>query len=196
MNNEIIEQLTTTEDKKQPLKATSFRLSEETTATFKAISNEIGGNPQETLSKLIEVYKLQANKAHSLDSGRKSEIERVERYTGGIISSFIGLVEELTTMEDSLRGQYSEEITQANEKATTLQELLENSDKKNEALQNEVKTLTEELMQSKEEIERLKVEAQNVVLTQALTQALERMGATVPATEQVNKPVKEKKTPK
>lgn len=188
MNNENIEQTTATEDKKIPLKATSFRLSEETTATFKAISNEIGGNPQETLSKLIEVYKLQANKVHTLNSGRKSEIERVERYAGGIVSLFIGLVEELATMEDSLRRQYSEEIKQGEESYNILVGLMECLEEENESLKKQVNSLTKELQDNNEEVERLKTEVQNVALTQALTQALERMGATVPIKEEQDAP--------
>lgn len=115
MNDETTEQAPAQEDKKQPLKATTFRLSEETTALFKAIANEIEGNPQETLSKLIDVYKLQAGKALTIDEGRKSEIERVERYAGGIVSCFTVLLEEVVTLEGTLGARYAEEIKNCKE---------------------------------------------------------------------------------
>ncbi len=199
MNQEETEQTIATEDKKQPLKATSFRLSEETTATFKAISNEIGGNPQETLSKLIEVYKLQAGKALTLDEGRKSEmIERVERYTGGILSCFTGLIEEITTLEETLRVQYAEEIKNSKEQYAFLEELSARTDQENQDLKKQVENLTQELETAKVENERLRAEAQNVDLTQALTKALERMGATVPqptAPDSPSQPQREKPDP-
>lgn len=44
-------------------KPKSFRINDETAEKFKEISNTIGGNQQETLTKLIEAFEFQSGKA-------------------------------------------------------------------------------------------------------------------------------------
>ena len=56
------------------LKPKSFRINDETAEKFKEISMNIGGNQQETLSKLIEAYEFQAGKAVLTE--KKADIEQ------------------------------------------------------------------------------------------------------------------------
>ena len=55
------------------LKPKSFRIDDETARKFKEISENIGGNQQEAMAKLIEAYEFQAGKAVLTDRRREGE---------------------------------------------------------------------------------------------------------------------------
>lgn len=175
------------EGKSKSMKTASFRLTDETHAIFKQIAKEIGGNPQETLSKLIDTYLFQASKQEGFMIGRRDEIERVERYSNCILSSFVALIDELGSLEDTVRVQFEQELKLAS--SNTLKAISER-----DALQTELESVKKELHNTKTELQAIKfqvkqleADAKNHDITQALTEALKQLKATPSSTDEEDK---------
>lgn len=86
------------------LKPKSFRIDDETAEKFKEISNTIGGNQQETLAKLIEVFEFQSGKA--ILTERKADIEQFERYVNAITRMFMGSLEDNQNIMETVRTEF------------------------------------------------------------------------------------------
>ena len=65
------------------LKPKSFRIDDETAEKFKKIASLIGGNQQETLSKLIETFEFQQGKV--VLTNKKDDIETFENYVTSLL---------------------------------------------------------------------------------------------------------------
>ena len=127
------------------LKPKSFRIDDITADKFKEISADIGGNQQETLSKLIEAYEFQAGKAILTD--KKSDIELFEKYVNSLTRMYMGSLEdnqtekEATDEANSLYG-INEELQrkiellkkESDAKISNLNIMLSDKDKLNQAL--------------------------------------------------------------
>lgn len=86
------------------LKPKSFRINDETAEKFKEISMNIGGNQQETLSKLIEAYEFQAGKAVLTE--KKADIEQFEKYITAITRMFMGSLEDNQNVSETIRTEF------------------------------------------------------------------------------------------
>lgn len=100
------------------LKPKSFRIDEATAERFKEISSQIGGNQQETLSKLIEAYEFQSGKAILTD--KKVDIEQFERYISAITRMYMGSLEDNQNITETVRTEYDALIKS---KDATIQDL-------------------------------------------------------------------------
>lgn len=86
------------------LKPKSFRIDDETAEKFKEISGAIGGNQQETLSKLIEAYEFQSGKA--ILTEKKADIEQFEKYVNAITRMFMGSLEDNQNITETVRTEF------------------------------------------------------------------------------------------
>lgn len=86
------------------LKPKSFRIDDETAEKFKAISNTIGGNQQETLSKLIEAYEFQSGKAVLTE--KKADIEQFEKYVTALTRMYMGSLEDNQNLTETIRTEF------------------------------------------------------------------------------------------
>ena len=86
------------------LKPKSFRINDETAEKFKEISMNIGGNQQETLSKLIEAYEFQAGKVVLTE--KKADIEQFEKYITAITRMFMGSLEDNQNVSETIRTEF------------------------------------------------------------------------------------------
>lgn len=102
------------------LKPKSFRIDDETAEKFKEISNSIGGNQQQTLSKLIEAYEFQSGKAVLTE--RKADIEQFERYTTAITRMFMASLEDNQNITETVKTEFDALLKS---KDTTIQDLQE-----------------------------------------------------------------------
>lgn len=110
------------------LKPKSFRIDDETAEKFKEISSSIGGNQQETLAKLIEVYEFQSGKAVLTE--KKADIEQFERYVTAITRMFMGSLDDNRNMQETVRTEFD---AQLKSKDTTIRSLQDD----NKALKDE-----------------------------------------------------------
>lgn len=86
------------------LKPRSFRIDEETAEKFKEISNTIGGNQQETLSKLIEAFEFQSGKVVLTE--KKADIEQFEKYVNAITRMFMTSLEDNQNTTELVRTEF------------------------------------------------------------------------------------------
>lgn len=86
------------------LKPKSFRIDDATAEKIKEISNSIGGNQQETLSKLIEAYELQSGKAVLAE--KKADIEQFERYITALTRMYMTSLEDNQNVAETVRTEF------------------------------------------------------------------------------------------
>lgn len=86
------------------LKPKSFRIDDETADKFKEISANIGGNQQETLSKLIEAYEFQNGKAILIKD--KESIEQFERYITALTRMYMSSLESKQNVTETVRTEF------------------------------------------------------------------------------------------
>ena len=86
------------------LKPKSFRIDDETADKFKEISANIGGNQQETLSKLIEAYEFQNGKALLIKD--KESIEQFERYITALTRMYMSSLESKQNVTETVRTEF------------------------------------------------------------------------------------------
>lgn len=126
----------------EELKTRSFRIEDATAEQFKAIAQEIGGNQQQALSKLIECYELQKGKAMLAD--KKGDIETFENYITSITNMFMSSLQDNQNMRENVRAEYDS--------------LLQSKDATIIELQEKVQSIKEVESASKEEVKRLQTE--------------------------------------
>ena len=71
---------------------------------FKEISAAIGGNQQQTLSKLIEAYEFQSGKAILTD--KKADIEEFEKYVTAITRKYMSSLEDNQNLSQTIRTEF------------------------------------------------------------------------------------------
>lgn len=107
------------------LKPKSFRINDETADKFKQISAEIGGNQQETLSKLIEAYEFQAGKVSLIE--KKADIELFEKYVNALTRMYMGSLEDNQNITGTVRTEYDGLLTAKDKTIQDLQKQLEDA---------------------------------------------------------------------
>lgn len=139
-------------------KVKSLRIDDETADKFKEISAAIGGNQQETMSKLIEAYEFQKGKVILLS--RKSDIEKFENYVTILTRLYMGSLEESQNLEDNVRVEFDAQlkskdqiIQELQEKNGVLNETKKAAINESEALKNENTELLQRLSTVKRELE-------------------------------------------
>lgn len=100
------------------VKPKSFRIDDETADKFKKIASDIGGNQQQTLSKLIEAYEFQSGKAVLVD--KKADIEEFENYITAITRKYMDSLEDNQNLSQTIRTEFD---AQLKSKDTTIQDL-------------------------------------------------------------------------
>jgi len=126
----------------EELKTRSFRIEDATAEQFKVISQELGGNQQQALSKLIECYELQKGKIALAE--RKGDIETFENHVTSLTNMFMACLQESNDMKEIVRAEYDS--------------LLKSKDAVILELQEQVKACKGVAEQSKEEVKALNVQ--------------------------------------
>ena len=96
----------------------SFRITDSTADKIKEIAAEIGGNQQQTLSKLIEAYELQKGKAVLAD--KRNDIETFENYINAITRMYMATLEDNQNVSTLVRTEFE---AQLNSKDNVIQNL-------------------------------------------------------------------------
>lgn len=104
------------------LKPKSFRIDNATADRFKEIAAQIGGNQQETLSKLIEAYEFQGGKAVLTE--KKADIDQFEKYVNALTRMFMGSLEDNQNITATVRTEYEAQLKSKDAVIQDLQEKL------------------------------------------------------------------------
>ena len=132
------------------LKPKSFRIDDETARKFKEISENIGGNQQEAMAKLIEAYEFQAGKA--VLTVRRQDIDKFESYVMAMTRMYMGSLEDCQNMAETIRSEFDallkskdSIIQDLQEKITLAKQLKEESSAKAKAHADENAHLKKEM---------------------------------------------------
>lgn len=136
------------------LKPKSFRLNEETAEKFKEISVAIGGNQQETLSKLIEAYEFQSGKAVLTE--KKSDIEQFEKYTSCLVRMYMGTLEDNQNLTETIRTEFDALLKSKESVIQDLQSQLTTAKQLKEEATSKAKVYTDENTRLNDVIDTLK----------------------------------------
>lgn len=124
------------------LKVKSFRIDEETAEKFKEVANEIGGNQQETLAKLIEAYEFQKGKA--ILTERKADIEKFEKYVSCLTTMYMSSLEDNQNITETVQIQFEALLKSKDEVIKYLQGQLKAAKELKEEATKKAKSLTDE----------------------------------------------------
>lgn len=100
------------------LKPKSFRIDDQIADRIKEISNHIGGNQQETFSKLVEAWEFQNGKA--ILTEKKADIEQFEKYATALTRMYMGSLEDNQNITETVRTEFEAML---HSKDTTIQDL-------------------------------------------------------------------------
>lgn len=101
------------------LRPKSFRLDDDTADKFRAICESTGGNQQETLERLIQVYELQAGKA--ILTERKADMQKFEKYSAILTRMYMNSLEENQHVTDVVRESFEDALKSKDETIMDLQ---------------------------------------------------------------------------
>lgn len=135
------------------LKPKSFRIDDETANKFKDISATIGGNQQETLSKLIEAYEFQNGKA--ILTEKKADIEQFENYVTALTRMFMGSLEDNQNVTETVKTQFEAQLKSKDITIQDLQEKLETAKQSEKEAKINSSTYSDENKRLNEYIESL-----------------------------------------
>lgn len=131
----------------------SFRIDDQTADKIKEIAGEIGGNQQETISKLIEAYEFQKGKSALPE--KKADIEQFERYSHCLTSMYMRVLEDNENITSTVRTEFESLLKSKDVTIQDLQGKLEIKD-------TLTKEMLEELEEQKEQAEKVKAELETL----------------------------------
>ena len=182
------------ENNSKELKPKSFRITDETAEKFKEITATLGGNHQETLSKLIEAFEFQAGKV-VLTEGRE-DLEQFERYVTAITRMYMSSLEANQTISETIRTEFdallkSKDMTiqDLQEKLTIEKQVAESATEKakscaeeNARLNNVIKKSTDEYNSKLDDMQSMLADKDS--LNKALTDSCNTLKAKAESLEQ------------
>ncbi len=131
----------------------SFRIDDQTSEKFKEISNEISGNQQETMAKLIEAYEFQKGKMVLVE--KRNDIDQFEKYISCLTNMYMRSLEDNQNITDTVRTEFQSQLQVKDNLISELQKKLEEN-------KNVVAAATQEAKQEKQQSEILKAELERL----------------------------------
>lgn len=104
----------------------AFRITEETANKFKEIAQDLGGNQQQTLAKLIEVYETESGK-EALPEMRE-QIDTFDSHLHALSAIFLQILESNHTMRAQVRTEYQAQLGSKDRTIMELQERLKETE--------------------------------------------------------------------
>lgn len=137
----------------------AFRITEETANKFKEIAQELGGNQQQTLAKLIEVYEMENGK-EALPEMRE-QIDTFDGHLHALSALFLQILETNHTMRAQVRTEYQAQLDSKDRTIMELQERMKETEdgkkewlKKEAAYETQLNIYAEDLKSLQKELEK------------------------------------------
>lgn len=155
----------TKDDKKEPAKEKeevkkkasstlprSFRVTEETLNKFREIAGEVGGNQEQTLARLIEVYEMQG--AKNAPNANMEEIDIFQGLQARLTDIYISALNTASDAKEAVRGEFKALIVSKERTIESLKDRIELLEKTNGNIQKDylaIKKAVEEIKKSESE---------------------------------------------
>lgn len=104
----------------------AFRITEETANKFKEIAQDLGGNQQQTLAKLIEVYETESGK-EALPEMRE-QIDTFDSHLHALSAIFLQILESNHTMRAQVRTEFQAQLGSKDRTILELQDRLKTAE--------------------------------------------------------------------
>lgn len=137
----------------------AFRITEETANKFKEIAQDLGGNQQQTLAKLIEVYETESGK-EALPEMRE-QIDTFDGHLHALSAIFLQILETNHSMRAQVRTEYQAQLGSKDRTILELQERLKEAEayklefkKKENDYAAQAKTDAEEIASLEKDLEK------------------------------------------
>lgn len=136
----------------------SFRVSDSTAEKFREIAQEIGGNQQTTMAKLIEVYEYQ--KVKEIAHCKSEEIKTFESYIHCLARMYTTALEEGVDAKNLAKSEYEAQLLAKDQIVAELQNRTRVAEEQKEELKTKAEQSLLVLSQQTENYEHLKAEYQ------------------------------------
>lgn len=135
------------------LKPKSFRITEETAEAFRKITEEIKGNQQVALAKLIETYELQRGK--EVLQERTADIEQFENHVTALTRMYMGVLEDSQQLTQTIRMEFAAQLQLKDTTIQNLNDQLNDAKKAKTEAEENVKSCKNLLYSKMDEVEAL-----------------------------------------
>lgn len=109
------------------IRVRSFRIDDQTAEKFKQIANQLGGNQQQTMVKLIEAYELQGSMTALPEY--KADIEMFEGLTTRLSQMYLSMLQANQEISQNIKAQYAEQINAKDRRINMLVSRLDSAQK-------------------------------------------------------------------
>lgn len=172
------------------IKATTFRLSEETIKSFRETAETHGMTQEQCLANLLHVFELK--EAKEVFKDRKKEIEIFEEYISRIQNLYLTSLEINLTEEERFKTEFNNDLEEKSNIIISLNKEIKSLKDKNEKLQEEILELKESLNKKETSLKVYdEMQAQNKFLINKITKDNESLSIKIKDLEEINLKSKE-----
>lgn len=167
------------------IKATTFRLSEETIKSFRETAETHGMTQEQCLANLLHVFELK--EAKEVFKDRKKEIEIFEEYISRIQNLYLTSLEINLTEEERFKTEFNNDLEEKSNIIISLNKEIKSLKDKNEKLQEEILELKESLNKKETSLKVYdEMQAQNKFLINKITKDNESLSIKIKDLEEIN----------
>jgi len=172
------------------IKATTFRLSEETIKSFRETAETHGMTQEQCLANLLHVFELK--EAKEIFKDRKKEIEIFEEYISRIQNLYLTSLEINLTEEERFKTEFNKDLEEKSNIIISLNKEIKNLKDKNEKLQEQISELKESLNKKETSLKVYdEMQAQNKFIMNKITKDNESLSFKIKELEEENIKAKE-----
>ncbi|ERK30864.1 hypothetical protein [Clostridium intestinale] len=172
------------------IKATTFRLSEETIKSFRETAEIHGMTQEQCLANLLHVFELK--EAKEVFKDRKKEIEIFEEYISRIQNLYLTSLEINLTEEERFKTEFNKDLEEKGNIIISLNKEVKSLKDKNEKLHEQVSELKESLNKKETSLKVYdEMQAQNKFLINKITKDNESLSFKIKELKEANLEAKE-----
>lgn len=138
------------------LKPKSFRIDDLTAEQFRKIAEETGGNQQQTLARLIDIYEMQKNKEELPE--KRAEIDQMDEYLNAIRLKYFNSLADNVHQETIVREKLAARMEKQDAEISEMKQKIQEAEQARKAAAEELKALTEKNSQTQKELENAKIQ--------------------------------------
>lgn len=156
------------------LKPKSFRIDDLTAERFRKIAEETGGNQQQTLARLIDIYETQ--KSQEELPQKRADIDQMDEYLQAIRLKYLGILADNVHQEEIMKAKLAARMEKQDTEMEALKKQIQEAKQSKESMAREMKKITEKLNQITEELQNARTQlADKEKLNQELQESKQKL---------------------
>ena len=138
------------------LKPKSFRIDDLTAERFRKIAEETGGNQQQTLARLIDIYETQ--KSQEELPQKRADIDQMDEYLQAIRLKYLGILADNVHQEEIMKAKLAAKMEKQDAEIEALKKQVQDTKQASESMAGEMKKAAEKLSQTQAELQNAKAQ--------------------------------------